>query len=152
MRAKEDQKRILPPCAVKGCPNQADPRWYAHDPDGALVMVCDGHSGLPCDGNPCTCPPTSAKRKCLSFSVGDRVVKNPETWTANEFDSWGRGVGVGVVVDPPFPLDENSVDVCPAEKVAMIEKVIADFEADRILLEPAFDAIRVIIKGLQTSR
>jgi len=84
--------------------------------------------------------------------VGDRVVKNPETWTANEFDSWGRGVGVGVVVDPPFPLDENSVDVCPAEKVAMIEKVIADFEADRILLEPAFDAIRVIIKGLQTSR
>ena len=45
------------------------------------------------------------------FRVGDRVVKNPKTWQPNDFDSWGRGLGVGVVVEPPFPLDQGEVDV-----------------------------------------
>ena len=46
------------------------------------------------------------------FRVGDRVVRNPATWVASEFDSWGRGVGVGVVVAPPFAGDDlNLVDV-----------------------------------------
>ena len=47
------------------------------------------------------------------FQIGDRVVKNPETqtWLWNEFDSWGRGIGVGVILDPPFPLGAESVDV-----------------------------------------
>ena len=45
------------------------------------------------------------------FRVGDRVVKNPETWVPTEFDSWGRGVGVGVVVEPPHALPETEVDV-----------------------------------------
>ncbi len=47
----------------------------------------------------------------LPFHVGDRVIKNPATWQPNAFDSWGRGLGVGVVVEPPFPLDPNEVDV-----------------------------------------
>jgi hypothetical protein len=47
----------------------------------------------------------------MSFSVGDRVVKNPETWQPNDFDSWGRGEGIGEVVEPPFPLESDSVDV-----------------------------------------
>ena len=45
------------------------------------------------------------------FLVGSRVVKNPLTWQPNDFDSWGRGLGVGVVVEPPFPLDPGDVDV-----------------------------------------
>ena len=45
------------------------------------------------------------------FKPGDKVVKNEATWRANAFDSWGRGVGVGVVVEPPHPLSENEVDV-----------------------------------------
>jgi len=45
------------------------------------------------------------------FAVGDRVVRNPEAWRPNEFDSWGRGVGIGVVVVPPFPLGPDEVDV-----------------------------------------
>lgn len=49
----------LPACAVIGCSNLADPRWYAHDPDGKPVMVCDGHLGTPCSGSPCTCPKTA---------------------------------------------------------------------------------------------
>jgi hypothetical protein len=48
----------------------------------------------------------------MRFSVGDKVVRNPATWVASDFDSWGRGVGVGIVVDPPFSVDDmNSVDV-----------------------------------------
>jgi hypothetical protein len=45
------------------------------------------------------------------FKVGDRVVKNPAAWEANEFDAWGRGVGVGEVVEPPFELEPDLVDV-----------------------------------------
>ncbi len=46
-----------------------------------------------------------------TFAVGDRVVRNPATWEPNDFDSWGRGVGVGVVVEPPFPLEPGRADV-----------------------------------------
>lgn len=45
------------------------------------------------------------------FRVGDRVVKNPVTWQPNDFDSWGRGIGIGVVVVPPYPLDSDEADV-----------------------------------------
>ena len=46
-----------------------------------------------------------------TFPIGGRVVRNSETWQPNEFDSWGRGVGVGVVVEPPFALEPGVVDV-----------------------------------------
>lgn len=46
-----------------------------------------------------------------TFRIGDKVVKNPSTWKPNDFDAWGRGVGVGVVVEPPFLLDDTDVDV-----------------------------------------
>lgn len=45
------------------------------------------------------------------FFVGKKVIKNPQTWKANEFDSWGRGVGVGEIVEPPFECEDNEVDV-----------------------------------------
>jgi hypothetical protein len=47
----------------------------------------------------------------MKFKVGDRVVRNPATWKANEFDVWGRGRGVGVVIEPPFQLGDSAVDV-----------------------------------------
>jgi hypothetical protein len=46
-----------------------------------------------------------------NLKVGDGVVRNPATWQPNEFDSWGRGIGIGVVVEPPFLLDSDEVDV-----------------------------------------
>jgi hypothetical protein len=46
-----------------------------------------------------------------AFKVGDRVVRNPATWQPNDFDSWGRGVGVGQIVEPPFTLGPDEVDV-----------------------------------------
>jgi hypothetical protein len=45
------------------------------------------------------------------FKIGDRVIKNPATWQPSDFDSWGAGVGVGVVVEPPFPIDADRVDI-----------------------------------------
>ena len=47
----------------------------------------------------------------MTFRIGDRVIKNPVTWKPNSFDEWGRGEGVGVVVEPPFDLDGRAVDV-----------------------------------------
>ena len=45
------------------------------------------------------------------FTVGTHVVKHPESWRPDEFDAWGRGVGVGIVVESPIPLDPDTVDV-----------------------------------------
>jgi len=47
----------------------------------------------------------------MKFNIGDKVVKNEKTWEPNDFDSWGRGIGVGIVVEPPFDLEDDSVDV-----------------------------------------
>lgn len=45
------------------------------------------------------------------MKVGDKVIKNEETWVVNDFDLWGRGIGIGEVVEPPFELRETEVDV-----------------------------------------
>jgi hypothetical protein len=45
------------------------------------------------------------------FNIGDYVKKNPDTWKPNDFDSWGRGIGIGQVVEPPFHMENNEVDV-----------------------------------------
>jgi hypothetical protein len=49
--------------------------------------------------------------KAVKMKVGDKVIKNEETWKPNDFDSWGRGIGVGTIVEPPFELDDDEVDV-----------------------------------------
>ncbi len=33
------------------------------------------------------------------MKAGDKVVKDESNWIPNEFDSWGRGEGVGVIVE-----------------------------------------------------
>ena len=33
------------------------------------------------------------------FAVGDRVVKDPAGWIPTDFDAWGAGEGIGVVVE-----------------------------------------------------
>lgn len=43
--------------------------------------------------------------------VGDAVVRDPLRWIPNAFDAWGRGLGVGEVVEPPFGLESEEVDV-----------------------------------------
>ena len=45
------------------------------------------------------------------FKIGDKVVKNPSTWGPNDFDAWGRGIGIGEVVAPPIELESDVVDV-----------------------------------------
>ena len=45
------------------------------------------------------------------FKIGDYVKKNPNTWVPNDFDSWGRGNSIGQVIEPPFTLEKNEVDV-----------------------------------------
>lgn len=45
------------------------------------------------------------------FKIGDRVIKNPSGWQCTEFDEWGAGEGIGVIVSPDIPLDEDCYDV-----------------------------------------
>lgn len=45
------------------------------------------------------------------YNIGNLVKKNPDNWIVNDFDRWGRGLGIGEVVEPPFTLNENEVDV-----------------------------------------
>ena len=47
----------------------------------------------------------------MKLEIGDKVIKNPEKWIVTDFDSWGRGIGVGTIVEPPFVCDENEFDV-----------------------------------------
>lgn len=39
--------KMLPQCGVLTCTNEADPRWYAYNLSGRLVMICDGHDPRP---------------------------------------------------------------------------------------------------------
>lgn len=43
----------------------------------------------------------------MHLTIGDRVVKNPDRWIASDFDAWGAGIGVGVIVE----ADAEFVDV-----------------------------------------
>lgn len=47
----------------------------------------------------------------MNFKVGDYVKKDPDKWIVNDFDSWGRGIGIGQVVEPPFPMEDDEVDI-----------------------------------------
>lgn len=61
----------------------------------------------------CEYPPANVRvlRAELARS-GDRVTRDASRWQASEFDAWGRGVGVGLVVTPPVMLaDLGKVDV-----------------------------------------
>ena len=47
-----------------------------------------------------------------AIPIGTLVKKNLDTWEVNDFDSWGRGIGIGEVIDPPFDIaDLDLVDV-----------------------------------------
>ena len=35
----------------------------------------------------------------MALQIGDKVTKNPTTWIADDVDAWGRGIGVGEIVD-----------------------------------------------------
>ncbi len=49
--------------------------------------------------------------KSARFKVGDYVKKNVDLWVPNDFDSWGRGEGIGQIVEPPFEIGPDEVDV-----------------------------------------
>ena len=74
----------------------------------------------------------------MKFAIGDRVVRNPATWKPNEFDQWGRGRGVGVVIEPPFHMDDSVVDVrwpcgrCLEEVAGLLPAPQADDRAPKV--------------------
>jgi hypothetical protein len=41
----------------------------------------------------------------IKFRKGDKVIKNESTWIKNDFDDWGRGIGIGEVVEVYPDLD-----------------------------------------------
>ena len=50
----------------------------------------------------------------MKYKIGSVVKMNSENWVNCDFDSWGKGIRVGVVVEPSFSLEGHEVDVgCP---------------------------------------
>ena len=47
----------------------------------------------------------------MGFKLGDKVIKNEETWIPNDFDGWGRGLGIGEVVERSYGMTDDEVDV-----------------------------------------
>ena len=47
----------------------------------------------------------------MKYKIGSFVKKNPDSWIKNGFDLCGRGMGIGRIVDPPFALGNNEIDV-----------------------------------------
>lgn len=47
----------------------------------------------------------------MKLNIGDKVIKNEATWIPCDFDGWGRGIGVGIVIEPPFEMNDDEVDV-----------------------------------------
>ena len=47
----------------------------------------------------------------MTFNPGDKVIRDPAGWVSSDFDAWGAGVGVGVVVEPPTSVGPSFVDV-----------------------------------------
>ena len=47
----------------------------------------------------------------VEYKIGDKVVKNETNWIPNDFDNWGRGIGIGEIVEPPFELFNHELDV-----------------------------------------
>lgn len=39
------------------------------------------------------------KTNKMKLKPGDKVIKK-KTWIPNDFDNWGRGIGIGIVVEP----------------------------------------------------
>jgi len=71
------------------------------------------------------------------MQIGDKVVKNPNTWIASEFDAWGRGEGVGEIVQPPFDLGGDWLDVrWPAGRCFEHASGLSPVSNDRSSLTP----------------
>jgi len=72
-----------------------------------------------------------------TYKPGDRVVKNPATWRPSEFDAWGAGEGVGIVVRPPFaiPLDEVDVEWPSGRAFQKADELLPDDPARRAAFE-----------------
>lgn len=131
----------LLPALVEPEPSQAPPRKFnvgdhvsldrlSIDPDKRSTLRPDLGEGVVMDPNPWTKPHevrvdwsshiTTELADALvlvpkpspKFKVGDRVVKDPETWRITEYDLVGSGVGVGEVVESPYDdLDSDEVEV-----------------------------------------
>jgi len=61
----------LPKCAVLTCTNEADPRFYVWDVNGAAVMICDGHNPMPKVNEVAARPPDPSPS-----DLAARVVRN----------------------------------------------------------------------------
>ncbi|MCK9458170.1 MAG: hypothetical protein M0R80_00640 [Proteobacteria bacterium] len=42
------------------------------------------------------------------LEVGDFVVRNASNWTPSDFDAWGAGEGVGIILEI---IDSETIDV-----------------------------------------
>ena len=65
------------------------------------------------------------------MKIGALVVRNAATWRPGEFDVWGAGVGVGVVVEPPWDHDDGVFSGGGATEAACVPCVDVRWPAGR---------------------
>jgi len=68
------------------------------------------------------------------MKVGDKVIKNVNTWIPSEFDIWGRGIGIGevIVVDDFIDVRWNG-GRCYEHSTQLINITNRKFKLERIL-------------------
>lgn len=80
----------LPKCAVIGCNNLVDPRWYCHGwDDGKPVRICDGHDTCATTGNTdednCVCPDTMPDDVSFLRDLSEKLRHVPVMYGIDDF-------------------------------------------------------------------
>lgn len=68
------------------------------------------------------------------MKVGDKVIKNVNTWIPSDFDSWGRGIGIGEVIFVDYFIGVQwNGDWCDEDPTQLINITNRKLKLERIL-------------------
>lgn len=63
-------------------------------------------------------------KSLTKFEIGEKVIKDEKNWISNEFDSWGRGVGVGVIDSYSNNIEEIYVKWINGRSLEKLDQIV----------------------------